>query len=255
MSDAERNRWVSYRDAIATWVVELPPDRDLTAWLIGAVGTLEEFPVWSVEQAPLIGYRRESDGPLGPFLARRAERNGVLELFTFSSYAPDDQLGGEFRVVGRMAWYDAAGGLATGLVAGVGELLAGLRPDDVLRAGGMMSPLPPLWITGPTLRAGEPAPRSVRVRLRIHSDLWLPWVHGFLDDASAVGSYFDNRELADQHAPALNAALASLGRSARELGGALHLDEDDTAAVAAGWVDDAGIRLDAAPPSDRQHRG
>ena len=58
---------------------------------------------------------------------------------------------------------------------------------------------------------------------------------------------FDNRELANQHTPRLNAFLAEVAAAARRAGGSFGVEPGETGERAARWVDDEQVRLDWRP--------
>jgi len=246
------NCWLSYRDPVATWVVELPsatPSAGLLGWLEGAVVALEEAPLARVESAPEIGYRRERDGALWPRLRARAGATGTVDLFSFSGYGPVPGNDERFRTSGSVAWFEDGPEPVRALVDDLGALLERLRPNDVeAAAGGFMIHLPPVWVRGPRVEPGNPGHDPLQVRVHVHSDLWLPWVPGILHEHFEAGSWFDNRPLATLHTPDLNSLLARLRELALAAGGTMTLDEDDTWAVLREQVDDVGVILDLPPP-------
>jgi hypothetical protein len=184
---ASDNHWLSYRNAVATWVA-VPPPGDVFGWLAAT-----------------------------PWQAATTEEPGFL------------------RVSGRVAWFEDGPEPVEGVVDDLGALLERLRPEDVeAAAGGFMIHTPPLTV----FEGGG------RLHLQVHSDIWLPWVPGFLSEDFTTGSWFDNRPLARRHTPDLNALLARLA----EGGATVALEEDLTYGVLRDQVGDRGVLLDVPAP-------
>jgi hypothetical protein len=231
------NHWLSYKNAAATWLVRFPahaPASALLHWLQGTVTLLEEVPLARFDAIRNIGYLRERDGALWPRLQAMAEQTGVIELFSFESV----------QAYGSVAWFEDGKESVRGLVDDLGKLLERLRPEDIEAASaGHMSYQPPLSLWGRKVVLAEPRRYLIEVRVELNSDIWLPWVPGYLDDEFDANSWIDNRTLARVHTPDLNVFLRRLGELTTESGGAFALDEESYPVFR--WqLDDSGVLLD-----------
>ena len=108
--------------------------------------------------------------------------------------------------------------------------------------------------SGSTVRR-QPSPRDplvgvvARVRFGLYSDIWCPWVLGFLEEdwpAPTPREMFDNRELAGAHTPRLNRFLAAARQACLGAQGEWLLEEPKPGAESYRFmVDEVGILLDA----------
>ena len=117
----------------------------------------------------------------------------------------------------------------------------------------MMTSKPPLAIEGPLLDTRNPIESqwedpagSVRVRLRVYSNIWLPRVKGFLEpEPFDPDERYDNSPLASRHTPRLNAFLRQVAEATSARGGAFHVHRDMTSAEPLDLTADGLIRLDS----------
>jgi hypothetical protein len=231
------NHWLSYKNAAATWLVQFPaqaPANALLHWLQGTVTLLEEVPLARFDAIGNIGYLRERDGALWPRLLAMAKQTGVIELFSFE----------RVQAYGSVAWFEDGEEPVRGLVDDLGKLLERLRPEEIAAAsGGHMSYQPPLSLWGSKIVLAEPRRYVTQIQVELNSDIWLPWVPGYLDDEFDASSWMDNRKLCRVHTPDLNVFLQKLGELTREAGGTFALDEDSYPVFR--WqLDDFGVLLD-----------
>ena len=260
MPTAQKNAWTSGDEPLATWVAELSPARSdpsqLAGWLDTVLRAGEAQQVYSVREAPLVGFPDANHEAAFPaFLERRGRETAVVDLFQFASSGMRTVNHARFRTVARMAYFDAKGAVVEAEVDDVGALLARLRPETVETAPGLVKRAPPIWASGPKIDFRDPSqsvwdlkPERVRVRFSILSEIWLPFVRGFLEPEFADDLRYDNRPLAQQHTPRFNAFLDSARTATGALGGAWSLDPEGGNPGIAYMVSAAGINLGAAPP-------
>src|SRR5213078_2193866 len=153
--------------------------------------------------------------------------------------------------------YDREDHLVERAIHDLGAVLASLEPVPDVIPDGFMTHYPPVRITGrryADVREGipvdnRPYPLPVAVLVRIHSDIWFPWVYGSAHPDCDHRRMFDNRELATRHTPRLNAFLGEVAAAARRIGGSFGVWPDDTGTRAAHWVTDDSVLLDWLPPA------
>jgi len=66
----------------------------------------------------------------------------------------------------------------------------------------------------------------VTVRSAIRSDIWFPWVLGFLSESTSDQEWFDNRPLATRHTRRLNAFLTAARQATLDAGGDWELNPE-----------------------------
>ncbi|MDQ1728833.1 MAG: hypothetical protein QOD33_958 [Pyrinomonadaceae bacterium] len=260
MEDRMRNLWVTRDDPIAGWVADLTPlqpePQVLLDWLQKVLAEGERCEVFKVRAAPLADYVWAKDGPLASYLRQSFADTGVVDLFHFSTSQLKVMGDSQFQALARMAYFDAEGRLAEADVADLGLLLRSVRPADFEVNWGLFHRCFPLLITGPKVALGnlQPAiaadkPEAIRVRFRIFSDIWFPWVLGFLEDSFDVNRMYDNRLLSERHTPRLNRFLSFVSDLTKALGGTWQLDQEESNTVSAFMLADEGIRFDVEPPA------
>lgn len=256
-----RNLWIVQDKPRATWIADLSAlshePSALVDWLRTVIGAGEENEVYTVRRAPQIGYDRAGNGALKEFLERIYSESRIVDLFDFAASGSRRIDGVWFQSSARVAYYDSNGLRVEADVDDLGELLANLRPADAPEAepaGLMVRRLPPLEILGAKVDYRNPqgsvwtyTPGRIRVAFRIFSDIWFPWVRGFLEQRVDVHRFYDNRPLAQCHAPRLNRFLALVSETTRACGGTWEIDEEDSRVMS--WMlAETGIRLDVEPP-------
>lgn len=211
------NLWVTNGDDVVEWTAELSEIEPaaLLGWVRHVLDAGVRHQVYEVVEAP--GYR----GDLMTGIERRFTEDGVLDLCHFASAGMAPRDGVTLRVAALMA-YAESGEVVERRVENLGALLRALRPDDVDLSAGLMVDCPPIDLYGPLLRSPGPA----RVHFRLRSDIWFPWVLGFLADTFEVTPSHDNRPLAERHTPRLTAFLAEARTATEDVGGTWSLDEE-----------------------------
>jgi hypothetical protein len=253
------NLWVTKDEPFAMWVADLSAIRhealSLLAWLLEVAKWGEEFEIYNVQEAPLAGYRRDRDGQLGNYLEHQFASTRRLDLFQFARSGMQDFRGCRFRTIARMAYFDQHGQVTESEVDDLGTLLRKQRPSDVEASAGLMSRCPPLEITGPKIAFEQPQEsiwmlkeNEVLVRFCIFSDIWLPWVGGFLADGFDPFKLCDNRMLAQLNTSRLNRFLATVRDTTRKCGGSWYLDQESIHGNLRFMLDDTGVFLDVAQP-------
>ncbi|MEX3788803.1 hypothetical protein [Paraburkholderia sp. BR14374] len=250
-----KNLWVTQDEPIATWVADLSSVRSdaasLQKWLLDTLAFGETCDVYSVQEAPLLRYRRERDGPLVEYLSGKVLEEGVVDLFQFAASRFRQIEGSQFRTVALIAYFDMLGRLTSSYVADLGALLKTLRPADVPVAAGLTASCPALAIHGPRISFAYPEQSiwdlkadQVKIRFQIHSDVWFPWVRGFLDDSFDLERWRDNRALAQFHTGRLNRFLSFVCESTCRIGGSWDLDHDASKKSLNFMLEPKGILLD-----------
>jgi len=254
-----KNRWVTYDDPIAGWVADLSSLRNnapaLMEWFQKVLEAGEMQEVFKVRQAPLAKYSWAKDGPLSQFLKRGFDESRVVDLFHFSTSQFRMIDNSRFQVFARMAYVDADEQLVESDVDDLGMLLRSLRPVEYQESPGLFDRCVPLLITGPKIDFNDPQHSiwpgrrdEILVRFRIFSDIWFPWVSGYLEEVFDVDKMYDTRLLAERHTPRLNRFLSSVSTTTKAMGGTWQLDEDDSRTILQFMVSTEGIRLDVEPP-------
>jgi hypothetical protein len=255
-----RNLWVSQGDAFANLVVdrifpfELGPERLLT-WLRTIIASGEEQEVYTVLEAPSIGYERKLHHDLAAFLERHANESGELDLFDFAKLNRNRVGDKRYRAAARLAHYDQSGQILEEPVDDVGKTL--VDADPTLDRTMALS-IPPIVIWGPTVNFRSPT-RSrwnmqsdqVEVDFRLQTDIWLPWVDAIPQktrEHSFDTDYWDNRPLAQRHSPRLNKFLEVVREATEGIGGRWRLDRVTTRPDLGHQVDEKGIKVDMPRP-------
>ena len=252
------NLWITYGEQLVEWTADLSPAADeparLLGWIRHVLAAGEQNQVYEVREAPLAGFRSDRDGALTGCLDRRYAADGVVDLGHFASSGMRVVNGAVLRAVGRLAYAGDRGDVVEGEVDDLGALLRSLRPGDVATAGGLMVDCPPIDLTGPLLDVARPErsiwrgrPGVVSVRFTIRTDIWFPWVIGFLAPPVDMTRRHDNRPLASRHTPRLNAFLASVRAATLDLGGRWELDPEIRFGLP-GMISEQGVHLDVAAP-------
>lgn len=245
------NLWITSGDQLVRWTARLggveDPER-LLEWLLTVVGAGERHRVHEVLAAPASGFDAGRDGALADVLARRFAEGGTVDLGHFGSSGVAEVDGARLRASALVAHADARGEVVEEPVEDLGALLRELRPADAADSPTRMLDCPPLWITGPLVDpARPPAAGVVAVRFVLRSDIWFPWVVGFLSDDFDGVPHHDNRPLARLHTPRLNAFLGEVREATLAAGGVWELDEE-IRFTRPGIAHEGGIDLDAPRP-------
>jgi hypothetical protein len=256
-----KNLWIQTEHAFATWVANLDTLRaDPSGLLQFAEGVLDsgaKHGVFEVVEAAAIAFHIDRSPSLSDRLRALYREHHVVDLFGFTGAAMAPGAPGSSTARATLAWFDENDQQVEGKIEDLGALLERLEPVEDSIPRGFMKHFPPVRITGRRLLyAGDPPkaqnlPSSIpiTVRFAIHSDIWFPWVFGSAHPLCDHKRLFDNRTLAMRHTPRLNAFLQDVARSARALGGSWQVDDEETGKAARQWLDEDGIRLDAASPA------
>lgn len=235
-----KNLWIQTEHAFAAWVANLDvlrdrPDR-LLQFAQEVLDSGAKHQVFEVVEAPAIGFHIDRDPSLSDKLRALYRERQVVDLFGFTEAAMAPRVPGSSTARATLAWFDGDGQQVEGKVDDLGSLLEGLESVEDSIPRGFMKRFPPVRITGRSLRYGGDLPEvqslpssiPVTVRVAIHSDIWFPWVFGSAHPLCDHKRLFDNRALAMRHTPRLNAFLQDIARAVRVLGGAWHVDDEET---------------------------
>jgi hypothetical protein len=253
-----RNLWVTHDEGLAEWVADLSnlssEGERLFEWLRIVLDAGQRHEVYIVREAPLVGYSSTEERSFTDLLEQRFKENGEVDIFHFASSGALTVGSSRFRTAARVAYYDLKGQLTESEEDDLGALLRRFRPEDEREAPNAMLWCPPIEAIGPLIDLQEPTrsiwrgkPGSVRIRFIIRSDIWYPWVIGFLEEEVNVRRRYDNRPLSLRHTPRLNAFLTIARQATLELGGAWELDEERRWDFD-GLLTEEGIDLDVEPP-------
>jgi hypothetical protein len=255
-----KNLWIHTENAFVTWIADFTEIADDPASIHGFVQAAliagARHRIFDVEEAPVIGYRRERDGLLNDVLRRLIEREEVLDLFGFTGAAMMPGHPRSSTVETTLCYYDRADQLVERTVTDLGAVLASLEPVPGSIAKAFMTHYPAVRIRGrryTSVRQGIPIDRSAHplpaaVLIAIHSDIWFPWVFGSAHPLHDYVRMFDNRDLANRHTPRLNAFLREVAAAALRVGGSFGVWPDGTGTQAIECVDDEGVLLNWMPP-------
>lgn len=255
-----RNLWISQDAPIAVWVADLSqlwarPER-LLDWTIEVLKICEDTGMLSVKEAPLLKYERQLNGDLGDFLRARFQIVGDVDMFFFpTSRLMKFKDSRQYHATTRISYYDQNGRVTEALVEDLGALLRELRPADVDNAPFFFEHWGPMQIKGNRinfrnlgLSEGVFKRGEVKIRFAIHSDIWLPWVFGFLEEETDVERKYDNRELCTIHTPRFNAFLNRVAALTQQYGGTWTMDREDTNMSLEYMITESGIIIDADCP-------
>jgi hypothetical protein len=241
-----KNYWTCMGDVVAQWRADLsalwPQPELLLEWARQVTAAGDQLEVIRVLESETLGYRRDRDGSPLPLLEELFDRSRTVDLFYFT--APPVPVRGVFprsRLAGRLAYFDQEGKIQEEEVQQVGRLLVRCRPDILKRGGAwetggaVVSYEPPLRASGPQLcfsdlkrSQGIFTPKSVHVYFTTSTDIWQPWVTGWVELHRDIDSRFDNRPLAERHTPRLNAFIRRVRELTLEMGGAWYYQPDDS---------------------------
>ncbi|MDH5181555.1 MAG: hypothetical protein OEZ39_15745 [Gammaproteobacteria bacterium] len=256
-----KNLWVVENRPRATWVADLSdfsqsPEK-LSDWLNETLQAAEKNSVYSVQQAPLINYDHSRDGELTGFLKHLYTSSGIVDLFDFAHSGSSPVNGIRFQSSARICYFNTGGTKTESDVDDLGELLAGLRTDIPVEetVGLMTRGISPLFIQGAKINFQNPNESvwayktgQIKIRFSLYSDIWFPWVAGFLEECFNVHRPHENHDLAQCHTPRLNQFISSVADSTRKYNGKWSLDLEDSRVMA--WMlSDDGVILDAVPGS------
>lgn len=255
-----KNLWIQTEPAFATWIANLDALRNHPSLLLKFAEVVldsgAKHQVFEVVESPAIEFHSDRGPRLSDKLRDLYREHHVVDLFGFTGAAMAPGAPGSSTARATLAWFNESEEQVEGMVEDLGSLLERLEPVEDSIPQGFMKRFPPVRVTGrrllyagqPTEVQNLPAGIPVSVRIAIHSDIWFPWVFGSAHPLCDHKRMFDNRALALRHTPRLNAFLEDVARSVRALGGTWQVDDEETGKAARQWVDEDGIRLDAAPP-------
>jgi hypothetical protein len=232
-----KNYWTTLKNsAAACWFITLPP--------VGSVGVerLLRFASGLLEAGEQENvYRIVQTGGSEPFdgthkysyvehIVEVMERTNILPLFSGEGgFSPTEN--GQLQTLSKVCYYDLSGSLVEAEIKDLGLLLKQLRPEKAEHSMGYMSHIAPITVSGLTKIDVQNARNNpVYISIKLETDIWFPWVVGFLEDReppSSLHDMFDNRELALQHTPWLNRFLSSVYNLVQELDGEWELNESD----------------------------
>ncbi|MBI5929425.1 MAG: hypothetical protein HY862_08960 [Chloroflexi bacterium] len=208
----------------------------------------EEEQVWSLlRDAHNCGevFEAGKGYPYSEFIARTLEKHGVVPLPSMSDYGmynPD-----AYRCTSLICFYNRERKLIQEKIEDTGALLQKLRPDpNETDVEFYILPTPPIYIFG------DIWDDKAIIRIELHTDIWFPWVKGFLDDPSEFPTHydpqrkmFDNRILANCHTVRLNRFLEKVRELTLNHEGIWH-GVDGAAGIRdyVSQLGDVGIRLD-----------
>lgn len=254
------NFWTARKDARVSWQAEFAPPASagnletLLRLTRAILATGERESIYRVlETCAPHTFRAAPGWDYADHLQQRFAETGVLPLFVEGSgVAPTAE--GRLRTPGRICYFDA-GNVTEADVDDLGALLGRLHPEkarDGFLAGRFMARVAPVAVSGHPLRLGQReffgGLRPTLLRVDLHSDIWLPWVLGGLEErpAPTVRGLWDNRRLAACHTPRFNRFLGNVREAVLAAGGAWSLLElEGSARQYAFMVTEHGIRLDA----------
>ena len=253
-----KNLWSVSDDCdYARWRADLTGARHypqaVLSWMVSVVEAGEKCKVLTVLQAPRSGFQRDRDGALGPFLKRRFEESGRVDLFYFMFDWSLPYQGEVFQSTAWINFFDSGGGLAEAEVVGdLSRLLRQLRPEygdwhSLCRRG------LPLRIMEPAGPYDHPQFKGVNVQFILQTDIWFPWLHRAREimeraDFSKPILPACRNLLALHHTPRLNSFLAAVRDETTRVGGNWELYKDICSDLF--MLDDNGIRLDGELPTN-----
>lgn len=220
------NRWTSQKNAFATWSARLEEAHALP-WIHRVLDAGEEHGVYLARGA----------------MAGRDERE-LLETWWLSHYDHARQC---YPAGARVAIHGPDGNPREVIVDDLGALSRSLHPENLPEEFILdFRTRAPVMMDGGCQKNGE---RWFAIRL--HSDIWMPWVWGFLEeeDRYPLGPAFANHDLAMLHTPRLNAFLSEVRGATEAAHGTFDvLTEDAGSPFYYAWcVNRDGIELGANP--------
>jgi hypothetical protein len=218
------NHWTSRKDPLATWRASIGGDEQRALrWLERVLEAGEAHAVYLSRDA-----------------LRGRDLRELLRAFSLSHY---DHAAQRYPAGARMAIHDRDGAPLELLVDDLGALSRSLHPE--LREDEWLLELrcrPPVAMELFARRDGR------LLEIALHSDLWMPWIWGFLEEEHRFpdGPVYDNRDLAANHTPRLNAFLAEV----RAISDSFEVARDEGQAFYYAWcVSELGIDLASRPPT------
>jgi hypothetical protein len=248
-----KNLWVTTGNSFASWVADLSPLLDDARALLNWIRTLleagEDLAVYRVTCAPLARYRLGEHGLLVDHLERSFVAEGTVDLGYFGDSLATEIDGERLTIVALMAFAGPGGVVMTQPVEELDVLLREFRPEAAESEYGAWCP--PIEINGPLVSFRDAqlskwvsGRDTARVRISLGSDIWFPWVHGFLEEERGRGRLYDNRPLASFHTPRFNAFLDAVRRATISAGGKWELDLGRCRSPVPGVLSEFGIELD-----------
>ncbi len=256
------NYWVSQKEPMVTWVADLSgiyhDAKILQKWLYEVLQAGEEFQVYSVHEAASIQYSRNENGSLIDLIGQQFDFSKTLDLFYFANHNTLNHEQSHYSVFAQIAYYDLKGKLTESEVKDIGSLLCLLRPLDASTAYGLMYGWPAVYISNGLkinfqnldYSTWSSKPGKIQIKFALMTDIWFPWVLGFLEDTFDLKGRYDNRELAFQHTPRLNAFLSKICESTLQAGGIWRLDPESSRSNLGFMLNQKGINLKANLPED-----
>ena len=232
-----KNYWTTLKNsAAACWFVTLPSVgsggvEKLLRFASGLLEAGEQENVYRVVQTdaskPFTETHKYS---YVEHLVEVMERTNILPLFSGEGgLIPIGN--GQLQALSKVCYYDLSGSLIEAEITDLGLLLKQLRPEKVEHSIGYMSHIAPITVSGLTkIDVQNTRNNPVYISIKLETDIWFPWVVGFLEDCEpplSLNDMFDNRELALQHTPRLNRFLSSVFNLVQELDGEWELSESD----------------------------
>lgn len=160
-------------------------------------------------------------------IERRWQTERVIDLFDFTETATTPSGPNVSAAEAEVAWFDRDDRLVEAPVQDLGAILRALEPvpDSIPYTFTFL--VPPVRITGRSLRYQGTPPSldasatslTVGIWIAIHSDIWFPFVFGSAHPWADHKQMFDNRPLATRHTPRLDAFLGQVGEAVRARGG------------------------------------
>jgi hypothetical protein len=133
----------------------------------------------------------------------------------------------------RLCYYDLEGKLVESDIKDAGKLLETLHPDKEWCRRNMSYGVPVRLIVQPERVSSSLSKvnisdaqstdveeeRTVEVSIFLYSDIWFPWVVGWLEERRTPDDKYDNRELAQCHTPRLNRFISTVRELILDYGG------------------------------------
>jgi hypothetical protein len=252
------NFWASMEDPLVAWYGEFSLEAGLTdparqlSLLVGVHEVAERERIrQAVEPSEWhLQYLTESTSYThAKFLQAYYDRTGELSLHSSVSTS-------------RLCYYDLEGELIETDVKDTGKLLETLHPDRERCRFNMSYHVPvqiqvfPRSVSLPgnvdtSSSQSTLEQKTINIGILLYSDIWFPWVVGWLEERRACGSNndkYDNRELAQCHTPRLNRFISTVRELVLEYGGNWVIDSPppDTGFYSP-MVTEQGILLDGLP--------